>query len=78
MIDERQFAWLGNWFEQVLPTTSGSVVLFCQDWGGLLGLRLVAAEPDRFAAVCAANTFLPDGTAGASKGFERWLNFSQS
>ena len=37
------------------------VTLVCQDWGGLLGLRLVAEHPDRFARVCAANTGLPDG-----------------
>ncbi len=38
------------------------VTLVCQDWGGLVGLRLVAEHPDRFARVCAANTGLPDGT----------------
>jgi haloalkane dehalogenase len=38
------------------------VVLVCQDWGGLIGLRLVAEHPDRFARVVAANTGLPDGT----------------
>lgn len=38
------------------------VTLVCQDWGGLIGLRLVAENPDRFARVCAANTGLPDGT----------------
>src|SRR6266481_481930 len=30
-----------------------------QDWGGLIGLRLVAENPDRFARVVAANTGLP-------------------
>lgn len=37
------------------------VTLLGQDWGGLIGLRLVAAEPERFAAVVAANTGLPTG-----------------
>ncbi len=37
------------------------VTLVCQDWGGLVGLRLVAEHPDRFAAVVAANTGLPTG-----------------
>jgi haloalkane dehalogenase len=32
-----------------------------QDWGGLIGLRLVAEHPDRFARVVAANTGLPTG-----------------
>ena len=37
------------------------VTLVGQDWGGLLGLRLVAEHPDRFAGVVAANTGLPTG-----------------
>jgi haloalkane dehalogenase len=37
------------------------VTLVGQDWGGLIGLRLVAEHPDRFAAVVAANTGLPTG-----------------
>src|SRR4051794_4164220 len=37
------------------------LTLVGQDWGGLIGLRLVAEHPDRFAAVVAANTGLPTG-----------------
>lgn len=37
------------------------ITLVCQDWGGLLGLRLLAEHPDRFAGVVATNTGLPDG-----------------
>lgn len=37
------------------------MTLVGQDWGGLIGLRLVAEHPDRFAAVVAANTGLPTG-----------------
>jgi haloalkane dehalogenase len=48
------------------------VTLLGQDWGGLLGLRLVAEHPDRFARVVAANTGLPDGTQPMS---EVWLMF---
>jgi haloalkane dehalogenase len=40
------------------------VTLVGQDWGGLLGLRLVAENPDRFARVVAANTGLPTGDHG--------------
>ena len=36
------------------------VTLVGQDWGGLIGLRLVGEHPGRFARVVAANTFLPD------------------
>jgi haloalkane dehalogenase len=39
----------------------GDVTLVGQDWGGLIGLRLVAEHPSRFARVVAANTGLPTG-----------------
>jgi len=40
---------------------------FGQDWGGLIGLRVVAAEADRFARVVVSNTSLPGaGAVGAS------------
>ncbi len=50
--------------------------LFAQDWGGLIGLRLVAASPDRFLRVAVGNTALPIGT-GAGPGFDAWLAASQ-
>src|ERR1051326_5185209 len=37
------------------------ITLVCQDWGGLIGLRLVAEQPDRFDRIVAANTGLPTG-----------------
>ncbi|MCB0923414.1 MAG: haloalkane dehalogenase [Mycobacterium sp.] len=71
---ERHVAWLSQWFTAL---DLRDVTVFCQDWGGLLGLRLVAAFPERFAGVVVANTGLPIGTP-ASDGFNRWLEFSQS
>ncbi len=53
------------------------VTLVCQDWGGLLGLRLVGEHPERFARVVAANTFLPTGDRPLGEGFLRWRRFSQ-
>ena len=53
------------------------ITLVCQDWGGLLGLRLVASDPARFAAVVAANTFLPTGDGKAGDAFLAWQKFSQ-
>ena len=70
---ERHVAWLQAWFD---AQDLHCVTLFCQDWGGLLGLRLVAADADRFSGVVAANTGLPVGT-GWSDGFAAWLKFSQ-
>jgi haloalkane dehalogenase len=32
----------------------------CQDWGGPIGLSVLAQEPARFSAVLAANTLLPN------------------
>ena len=37
------------------------VTLVGQDWGGLIGLRLIGEHPDRFARVVVGNTFLPTG-----------------
>ncbi len=53
------------------------ITLICQDWGGLLGLRLVAEEGGRFARVVAANTFLPTGDEPENPAFLKWLKFSQ-
>jgi haloalkane dehalogenase len=54
------------------------ITLFCQDWGGLIGLRLVAEMDDRFDRVVAANTFLPTGDRPAGEGFLNWQRFSQT
>jgi len=53
------------------------VTLFAQDWGGLIGLRLVAEEPERFARVVVANSFLPTGDEELGEPFLRWRRFSQ-
>jgi len=53
------------------------VTLVCQDWGGLIGLRLVGEHPDRFARVVAANTFLPTGDSDPGEAFFAWQRFSQ-
>ena len=51
-----------------------NVTLVGQDWGGLIGLRLVAEHPDRFARVVAANTGLPTGDQPMP---EVWLRFRE-
>jgi len=53
-------------------------VLFCQDWGGLLGLRLVAEHPERFAGVVASNTMLPTGDHDPGEAFRAWRDYSQT
>ena len=50
------------------------LTLVGQDWGGLIGLRLVAEHPDRFARVVAANTGLPTGDQPMP---DVWLRFRE-
>src|SRR5215472_2999113 len=53
------------------------VTLVGQDWGGLIGLRLVAEHPDRFARVVAANTGLPTGDGRMSEAFLEWQRYAR-
>ncbi len=55
----RHVGWVRSLLVDVLDLRE--VTLFGQDWGGLLGLRLVAENPERFARVVASNTGLPTG-----------------
>jgi haloalkane dehalogenase len=53
------------------------ITFFGQDWGGLVGLRLLAIAPDRYARVAIGNTGLPTGHGPASEAFLAWQKFSQ-
>ncbi len=53
------------------------ITFFGQDWGGLVGLRLLAAEPDRYTRVAIGNTGLPTGEGRPSEAFLAWQKFSQ-
>lgn len=54
----RHVAWMSDWLTQLDLT---DVTVFFQDWGSLIGLRLVTAYPERFSAVVLANGGLPAG-----------------
>lgn len=70
----RHVAWIQAVLEQLKLE---KITLFCQDWGGLIGLRLVAENPQRFARVMAANTMLPTGDFHPGEAFLQWQKFSQ-
>ena len=53
-----------------------NIVLVCQDWGGLFGLTLPMATPERFTRLLVMNTGL--GTGQLSAGFRQWRAYSNS
>ena len=53
------------------------MTFFGQDWGGLIGLRLVAAAPDRYARVVVGNTGLPTGDRPPNDAFVAWQTFAR-
>ncbi|MDN6275389.1 haloalkane dehalogenase [Psychrobacter sp.] len=71
---QRHVDWMQSVLDQLELT---NITLFCQDWGGLIGLRLVAENPDRFARVAAGNTMLPTGDYDPGESFRNWQQFSQ-
>lgn len=72
---QRHVDWLRGLLDGLaLPPAT----LFCQDWGGLLGLRLAGEEPERFARIVACNTFLPTGDLPLPPAFFAWQQFSQT
>ena len=54
-----------------------NIIFFAQDWGGLIGLRLLAKYPDLYEGLVVSNSGLPVGS-GATEGFMQWLEFSQN
>jgi haloalkane dehalogenase len=68
-----------EWMRAALFDALGleGLTLVGQDWGGLVGLRLVAEHPDRFRRVVAANTGLPTGDTDMGEAFLAWQRFSQ-
>jgi haloalkane dehalogenase len=72
---QQHIDWLRAFLDRAAPP---DLTLLCQDWGGLLGLRLVGEDPQRFARVVAANTFLPTGDDRPPDAFFAWRSFSQT
>jgi haloalkane dehalogenase len=70
----RHVGWMSAFLSEL---DVGDVTLLGQDWGGLIGLRLIAERPDRFARFSLSNTALPTGDHPLSEAFHRWRRFSQ-
>jgi haloalkane dehalogenase len=68
----RHVGWMRQWVEALDLT---NMTLACQDWGSLIGLRLVADMPDRFSAVVLSNGGLPEG-GPAPRAFAIWRAFA--
>ncbi len=71
---QRHVDWTWAWLQSL---DLQDITLVCQDWGALIGLRLVAEHPDQFARVVLANGALPTGDQELPEAFQRWLAFSQ-
>lgn len=70
----RIVSWMASWLAQV---DLRGVTLVCQDWGSLVGLRLVAEHPDRFARIVVANGALPTGEVKVPAAFRLWQTFAR-
>ena len=68
-----------SWMAQVVfgHLDLRSITLFGQDWGALIGLRLVAQEPDRFARVAIGNGGMPVGDRAPTDAFLAWQRFAR-
>jgi len=68
-----------DWMQALLDHLDLSrITLVCQDWGGLIGLRLATDHPERFARVVVANTGLPTGDHPMSDAFSAWREYSRT
>jgi haloalkane dehalogenase len=72
----RHVAWMQSAIVDHLDLQGAT--FFGQDWGGLVGLRLVAENPDRFDRVIVGNTGLPTGDGRPTEAFLQWQKFSQT
>jgi haloalkane dehalogenase len=70
---ENHVQWMSAWLESV---DAKDITLFCQDWGSLIGLRMVAEMPDRFARIALSNGGLPTGNEKIPRAFHIWRAFA--
>jgi haloalkane dehalogenase len=61
----RHVDWIEKW---LLAMDLNNITLFCQDWGGVIGLNVLVDNQERFDRVVMSNTGIPIGDGG-----NRWL-----
>jgi haloalkane dehalogenase len=78
--DDHTYARHVEWMRQALfdQLDLRDITFFGQDWGGLIGLRLVAEHPDRFARVAVGNTGLSTGDRPMGDAFLAWQEFART
>jgi haloalkane dehalogenase len=69
-----------DWMRQVIfgHLDLQNITYFGQDWGGLVGLRVLATDPQRYSRVIIGNTGLPTGAGKPTDAFLKWQAFSQT
>ncbi|MEC8731442.1 MAG: haloalkane dehalogenase [Actinomycetota bacterium] len=69
-----------NWMQAAIidHLDISDATFFGQDWGGLIGLRLVAENSSRFARVVISNTGLPTGDHPLTEAFMAWQRYSKT
>lgn len=70
----RHVEWCQKWLDSL---NINGLTLFAQDWGGMIGLRLVDNVPDKFSRICISNTGLATGDHKMTEAFLKWQKFSQ-
>jgi haloalkane dehalogenase len=68
-----------DWMSEVLfgQLDLREITYFGQDWGALVGLRLVASAPERYARVVIGNGGMPTGDRPPNEAFLRWQTFAR-
>ena len=78
--ERSSYTYLGHvsWMTEFISVLNiADITLFCQDWGGLIGLRIAGEHPGWFARLVIANTALPD-SPNMGDGFKMWQAASQN
>jgi haloalkane dehalogenase len=71
---QKHIDWISSFIEKL---NLKNIILFCQDWGGLIGLRIITEMNNRFDLVVASNTALPTGNVLMPESFLQWREYSQ-